>query len=48
MTAASPRRIGTVNQVGEVAMIRRNILDLVFDVDYPSAEIVTFVDRITR
>src|SRR4029079_4261387 len=22
--------------------------DLVFDVDYPSAEIVTFVDRITR
>ena len=30
ITAASAKRIGTVNQVGEVAMIRRNILDLEF------------------
>ncbi len=30
ITAASARRIGNVNQVAEVAMIRRNIFDLVF------------------
>jgi hypothetical protein len=47
ITAANPKRIGTVNQAGDVAMIRLNIFDLVFDVDYPSAEIVTSVDRIT-